>query len=78
MILVSARSELYMQQKGMVFNVEINELKALILFYLFYLYIYLPDLQESDGGTNTYGRQLPPPTSGDTKILLSACNLIKI
>ena len=53
MNLVSAQCELYMQQKGMVFKVEINELKALILFYLFYLYIYPPDSQESDGGANT-------------------------
>ena len=51
MNLVSAQCELYMQQKGMVFKVEINELKH--LFYLFYLYIYPPDSQESDGGANT-------------------------
>ena len=53
MNLVSARSELYMQQKRIVFKVEINELKAFILFYLFYLYIYPLDSQESDGGANT-------------------------
>ena len=41
MNLVSALSELYMQQKGIVFKIEINELKAFVLFYLFYLYIYL-------------------------------------
>ena len=34
MNLVSAQCELYMQQKGMVFKVEINELKAFILFIL--------------------------------------------
>ena len=34
MNLVSARSELYIQQKGIVFKVEINELKAFILFIL--------------------------------------------
>ena len=53
MNLVSARIELYMQPKGIVFNVEFIELKAFILFYLFYLYIYPPDSQESDGGANT-------------------------
>ena len=78
MNLVSAQNELYMQQKGMIFNVEINELKAFILFYLFYLYIYPPEWQESSGGANTKGRQLPQPASGDTKILLSACNLIEV
>ena len=71
-------SGLCMQQKGIVFNVEINEQKAFILFYLFYLYIYSPDSQESDGGANTYDNQLPQPASRDTKILLSACNLIEI
>ena len=49
-----------------------------IYLFLFYLYIYPPDSQESDKGTNTYGRQLPRPASGDIKILLSACNLIEI
>ena len=34
MNLVSAQCELYMQQKGMVFKVEINELKAFISFIL--------------------------------------------
>ena len=41
-----------------------------MIIYLFYLYIYPPDSQESDGGANTYGR----PASEDTKILLSVCN----
>ena len=36
MNLVSERSELYMQQKGIVFKIEINELKAFILFYFIY------------------------------------------
>ena len=31
----------------------------LLIFFLFYLYIYPPDSQESDGGANTYDRQLP-------------------
>ena len=52
MNLVSARSELYMQQKGIVFKIEISELKAFILFYLFYFYIYPLDSQESDGSAN--------------------------
>ena len=52
--------------------------KVFLFFFYFYLYIYPPDSQESDGGANTEGRQLPRPASGDTKILLSACNLIKI
>ena len=50
----------------------------LFIFYLFYLYIYPPDLQESNGGANTLGRQLPQPASGDAKILLFACSLIEI
>ena len=50
MNLVSAQCELYMQQKEMAFEVEINELKAFILFYL---YIHPLDWQESDGGANT-------------------------
>ena len=29
------------------------------VFYLFYLYIYPPDWQESDRGANTNGKQLP-------------------
>ena len=33
--------------------------KTNLFIYLFYLYIYPPDLQESDGGANTSGRQLP-------------------
>ena len=45
MNLVGARSELYMQQKGIVFKIEINELKAFILSLQ---YIYPPDSQESD------------------------------
>ena len=49
-----------------------------IFLFLIYLYIYPPDSQVSDGGANTWGRQLPRPASGDTKILLSACNLIEI
>ena len=53
MNLVSGRSKLYIQKKGTVFKIEINGLKAFILFYLFYLYIYPPDSQESDGGANT-------------------------
>ena len=48
-----------------------------IFIYLFYLCIYPPDSQESDGGANTWGRQLPRPASGDAKILLSASNLIE-
>ena len=58
-----------------------NKQIANILFYLFilfYLYIYLPDSQESDGGANTLGRQLPRPASGGAMILLSACNVIEI
>ena len=47
-------------------------------YYLFYLYIYPPDLQKSNGGTNRYGRQLPRSASGDAKILLSTCNLKEI
>ena len=47
-----------------------------ILFLFIYLYIYPPDSQESDGGANIKRRQLPRPASADTKILLSACNLI--
>ena len=45
--------------------------------FLFYLYIYPPDSQESDGGANTFGRQLPRPASGNAKILLSVWNLTK-
>ena len=56
----------------------LNKDYLFFLFILFYLYIYPPDSQESDRGANTYGRQLPRPASGDTKILLSACNLIDI
>ena len=41
------------------------------LFFLFYLYIYPPGSQESDGGAH------PRPASGDSKILLSACNLTR-
>ena len=32
--------------------------------FYFYLNIYPPDSQESDGGANTYGKQLPRPASG--------------
>ena len=39
--------------------------------FLYYLYIYPPDLQESDGGANILSKQLPQPASGDAKILLS-------
>ena len=46
-------------------------------FFYFNLYIYPPDSQESDGGANTQGGQLPRPASGDAKILLSAYNLIE-
>ena len=35
------------------------------IFCLFYFYICPPDSQESDGGANTYGRQLPQPASED-------------
>ena len=35
---------------------------------------YSADWQESDGGANTLGKQLPQPASGDAKILLSASN----
>ena len=44
----------------------------LSILYLFYLYIYASDSQESNGGANTSGRQLPRPASEDAKILLSA------
>ena len=37
--------------------------------YSFYLYVYPPDSQESDGGANTLGKQLPQPAFGDAKIL---------
>ena len=30
-----------------------GKLKTLFIIYLFYLYIYPPDSQESDGGANT-------------------------
>ena len=48
------------------------------LHAFFYLYIYPPDLQESNGGANTQNRQLPRPASEDVKILLFAYNLIEI
>ena len=42
-------------------------------YYLsFYLYIYPPESQESDGSTNRQGKQLPRPASGDAKTLLFA------
>ena len=40
--------------------------------YLSYLYIYPPDWQESDEGTNTLSKQLPGPAFGDPKFFLSA------
>ena len=41
----------------------------------FFLYIYPPDSQESDGNANTEGiKQLPQPACGDAKILLSVSN----
>ena len=40
--------------------------------HLFYFYFYPPDSQESDGGANAQGNQLPQPTSGNAKILLRA------
>ena len=40
--------------------------------YLFYLYFYPPDSQESDRGANTQGSELPRPASGNAKILLFA------
>ena len=49
-----------------------------VYLFLFYLYIYSPDSQESDGGVNILGKQLPRPAFRDIKILLSACNLMKI
>ena len=36
-----------------------------LIFILFYLHIYLADLQEIDGGTNTWGKLLTRPASGD-------------
>ena len=61
-----------------VFKQFCVEFTTFFLLFYFHLYIYPPDLQESDGGANTYGRQLPRPASGDAKILLSASNLIEI
>ena len=55
-------------------EMEVAEMKI----FLFHLYIDVPDSQESDGGNNTYSKQLPRPATGDTKILLSACTLIEI
>ena len=43
---VSAQSKLYMQQKGMVFNVEINELKAFIGITSFMGYHILPSTRD--------------------------------
>ena len=54
-------------------NLEENLFKK-----IFYLYIYPPDSQESDGGAIHRGKQLPRPASGDAKILLSASNLVEI
>ena len=45
MNLVSAQSKLYMQQKGMVFNVKINELKVFIGITLFMGYQTLPSIR---------------------------------
>ena len=61
----------FLIKRGYVKNVK-NKLNFVYLF-LFYLYIYPPDLQESDGGVNTEGKQLPQPALGDAKILPSAC-----
>ena len=47
-------------------------LADIINIFFIYLYFYPPDSQESDGGANTQGTQLPRPASGGTKILLSA------
>ena len=47
-----------------------NEKVKLNYNFLFYLYIYSPDSQESDVSANTYGKQLPRPASGDVKIVL--------
>ena len=44
MNLVSAQSKLYMQRKGMVFHVEINDLKVLIGITLFMGYHTLPNI----------------------------------
>ena len=46
MNLVSAQSKLYMQQKGMVFNAEINELKAFIGITLFIGYHTLSSIRD--------------------------------
>ena len=46
MNLVSARSKSYMQQKGMVFNVEINKLKAFIVITSFMGYHILPSIRD--------------------------------
>ena len=53
----------------MVDSVGKDNLMSVNIYLFFYLYIYLPDPQESDGGANTLGKQLP--ASGDAKVLLS-------
>ena len=50
---------------------ELYGIIVIITFLNFYLYICLPDLQESGGGANTPDKQSPWPTFGDAKILLS-------
>ena len=42
-------------------NYFIEISSVIFLFYLFHLYFYPPDLQKSDGGANTQGKQLPRP-----------------
>ena len=44
MNLVSAQSKLYMQRKGIIFNVEINDLKVFIGITLFMGYHTLPNI----------------------------------
>ena len=43
-----------------------------LFIYLFYFYIYPLDSNESDGGANIKGKQLPRPNSADVKILVFA------
>ena len=49
-----------------------------ITFLKFYPYIYPPDSKESDGGANTWDKQLPRRGFGDAKILLSGWNFVEI
>ena len=35
------------------FNLKLSLFRTYLFIYLFYLYIYPPDSQESDGGANT-------------------------